>query len=134
PTEERFNMPMTYHEAADIASRCKNFFAAFERLEEVLVLTIGAERVAKEAEDRVQSAAAAADQWRAQAIDQRARFERAKTELAEAVAAAKDQRDATVAECAAEEAQLREEIVALTEQRDALRAAVTELKSKVAAV
>jgi len=57
-------MSMTYHEAADIASRGKNFFAAFERIEEVLTLTIGAERVAKEAEERVQSAAAVANDWR----------------------------------------------------------------------
>jgi len=125
---------MTYHEAADIASRCKNFFAAFERIEQVLTLAIGAERVAEEAEARVQSAAAAANQWRQQVDDQRARFEREQAELAAALAAARDRRDAAVAACAAEEEQLREEIVALTEQRDALRAAVSELKSKIAAV
>ena len=100
----------------------------------MLTLSIGAERVAKEAEERLQSAAAAAEQWRAQADDQRARFEREQTELAEAVVAARDQRDAVVAACAAEATQLREEIAALTEQRGALRAAVSEMKSKVAAV
>src|SRR5262245_26151723 len=127
-------MSMTFHEAADVAARAKNHYDAFARIEEVLTLALGAERVAKETEDRVQSAAAAAEQWRAQADDQRARFEREQTELAEALAESQRTHTANVAASVAEEERLREEIAALTAQRDALRAAVSELKTKVAAV